>query len=63
MLGKRRTLALWRQRRPNFLALERALTTQGRRSERHTDAEHAVLEQKAARRRFEQAKGRIHPST
>jgi hypothetical protein len=33
------------------------------REERHTDTEHAVIEQRAAQRRFEESKGKIHPPT
>jgi hypothetical protein len=63
MLGERKTLPFWRRRRSSFLALERALTAESVRDERHSDAEHAVIEQKIAERRFEVSKGRIHPPT
>ena len=61
MLGEKKTLPFWRRRRPNLLELERALAPEGERSERHTDAEQAVIERKIARDRFEMSKGRIHP--
>jgi hypothetical protein len=63
MLGEKKTLPFWRRRRPNFLALERALAPEGQGSERHTEAEHTVIERKLAERRFEVSKGRIHPPT
>jgi hypothetical protein len=63
VLGEKKTLPFWRKRRPNFLALERALATEGSREERQTDTEHAVIEQKIAQHRFEVSKGRIHPPT
>ncbi|MBN9088623.1 MAG: hypothetical protein J0J01_17100 [Reyranella sp.] len=63
MLGEKKTLPFWRKRRPNFLGLERALKPEGVREERHTDAEHAVIERKIAKDRFEVSKGRIHPPT
>lgn len=62
MLGNRKTLPLWSRRRPNLLAQERALANAGRAGERHTDSEHAVMEQKAAQRRFEEAKGKVRPA-
>ena len=62
MLGARKTLPLWRRRKPNFLELERALAPEeGQHSERQTDAELAVIERKIVRDRFEVSKGRIHP--
>ena len=62
MLGEKKTLPFWRRRKPNFLEIERALAPEeGQRDERHTDAEHAVIERKIARDRFEVSKGRIHP--
>jgi hypothetical protein len=61
MLGEKKTLPFWRQRRPNFLELERALAPEGSHEERQTDAERAVIEQKIAQHRFEVSKGRIHP--
>ncbi len=64
MLGEKKTLPFWRRRKPNLLELERALAPEeGQRSERYTDAEHAVIERKIARERFEVSKGRIHPPT
>lgn len=63
MLGEKKTLPFWRQRRPNFLELERALAPEGPREERLTDAERAVIEQKIAHDRFEVSKGRIQPPT
>ncbi len=60
MLGNKKTLPLWRPRRTNFLALERAVGSSAQ-NERNTDAEHTVIEQKAAHRRFEEGKGRIRP--
>jgi hypothetical protein len=62
MLGDKNTLPLWRPRRPSFLALERALAPEDRRGERHTEAEQVVIERKAAQRRFEESKGKIHPA-
>lgn len=63
MLGEKKTLPFWRRRRPNFLAIERALAPEGAREEQHTDAERAVIEQKIAQQRFELSKGRVHPPT
>ena len=64
MLGEKRTLPFWRQRKPNFLELERALAPyEGQRGERHTDAVYTVIERKLAKDRFELSKGRIHPPT
>jgi len=64
MLGEKKTLPLWRRRKPNFLEIERALAPEeGQRNERQTDAEQAVIERKIARDRFEVSKGRIHPPT
>jgi hypothetical protein len=60
MLGEKKT-PFWRRRRPNFLALERALAPESAREGRHTDTEHAVIEQKIAQHRFEASKGKIHP--
>jgi hypothetical protein len=62
MLGAKKTLPFWRRRKPNFLELERTLAPgAARRSERQTDSEHAVIERKIAKDRFEASKGRIHP--
>ena len=62
MLGAKKTLPFWRRRKPNFLEFERALAPEaGQRSERQTDTEHAVIERKIAKDRFEMSKGRIHP--
>jgi hypothetical protein len=61
MLGEKKTLPFWRRRRPNFLALERALAAESAHEERHTDAEHAVIERKIVQHRFEASKGKIHP--
>jgi len=63
MLGEKKTLPFWRRRRPNFLTLERAVTPESMRVERHTDTAHAVIEQRAAQRRFEESKGKINPRT
>lgn len=64
MLGDKKTLPFWRRRKPNLLELERALVPEeGRRSERHTDSEHTVIERKLGQHRFEVSKGRIHPPT
>ncbi len=60
MPEEKKTLPFWRRRRPNFLSLERSLASPAR-NERDSDAEHAVIGQKAERRRFEEAKGKIHP--
>jgi hypothetical protein len=62
MLGEKKTLPLWSQRRPNFLKQERALAARRTRDERHTDAEHAVIERKLAQHRFEVSKGKVHPA-
>jgi hypothetical protein len=62
MLGQKKTLPFWRQRKPNLLELERALAPeQGQPSARHSDAEQSVIQRKIARDRFEVSKGRIHP--
>jgi hypothetical protein len=61
MLGDRKTLPFWRQRRPNFLALGRILKSRSPGRERHTGAELVVIRQMVARRRFEESKGKIHP--
>lgn len=63
MLGEKKTLQFWRRRRPNFLSLERALSSDDHRDERRSEAEHAMLGQKASQRRFEETKGKIHPPT
>jgi hypothetical protein len=63
MLGEKRTMQFWRRRRPNFLSLERALTSDGHRVERRSEAEHTMLGQKASQRRFEESKGKIRPAT
>lgn len=64
MLGDQKTLPFWRRRKPNLLELERALAPEdGQGSERHTEAEQAVIERKIAKDRFEVSKGRIHPRT
>jgi len=63
MLGEKKTLPFWRQRRPSFLSLERALAPEGARDSHPTDAERAVIEQKIVQQRFEVSKGRIHPPT
>jgi hypothetical protein len=53
MLGGNKTLPFWRRRKPSFLELERALASgEGQRSERHTDAEHAMIERKIAKDRL-----------
>ena len=61
MLADKKTLPFWRRRRPNFLAVERALAPEGPRQEQQTDAERAVIEQKIAQHRFEVSKGKVHP--
>jgi hypothetical protein len=63
MLAEKKTLPFWRRRRQSFLAIERALSSEGLRKERQTDAERAVIEHKVAQHRFEVSKGRIHPPT
>ena len=60
MLGNKKTLSLWRPRRSNYLAMERALNSPAR-SGRHTGAERIVIGQKASQRRFEEAKGKVRP--
>lgn len=62
MLGEKKTLPFWSRRLPNLLAQERALANEGKAGERHTDSEHAVIEQKAAQRRFEESKGKVRPA-
>jgi hypothetical protein len=62
MLGDKKTLPFWRRRKTNFLEIERALAPDGgRRSQRHTEAEQAVIEHKIAKDRCEVSKGRVHP--
>lgn len=61
MLGEKKTLRFWRQRRPNLVLLERALGARRTRGERHSDAEHVVIERRIAQYRFDASKGRIHP--
>jgi hypothetical protein len=63
MHGEKKTLPFWRQRKPNFLAIERAIAPETPREERQTDAEQAVIERKIAKDRYEVSKGRIHPPT
>ncbi len=60
MLGENKTVPLWRQRRPNFLSLERALASPARDA-RDADTEHAVIERMIERRRHEEIKGKIRP--
>lgn len=60
MLGEKKTLPLWRRRRPNFLTLERAVASPARDSH-DTDSERTVIDRQAARRRFEEGKGKVHP--
>lgn len=56
MLGEKKTVPLWRRRRPNFLALERALgPTVDKAGEPRTDSERVVIEDRIARQRTEQA--------
>ena len=56
MLGENKTVPLWRRRRPNFLALERALGSAADASaEQRTDSERVVIEDRIARQRTEQA--------
>jgi hypothetical protein len=61
MLGDKKTLPFWRRRKPNFLAVERAIAPEKPREERQTDSEHAVIERKIAEHRFEASKGKVHP--
>jgi len=62
MLGHRRTMPLWRQRRASPLAVERALA-QGRPAEASTNAaEKALLGQKATQRMTMTAKHRARLS-
>jgi hypothetical protein len=64
MLGNRKTLPFWRRRKPSLLEQERALAPEGgQRSERQTNAEHAVIERKIAKDRFDVSKGRVRPPT
>jgi hypothetical protein len=62
MLGEKKTVPLWSRRRPNLLAMERAMAAERPKGERHTDTEHAVIEQKSAQRRFEESKGKVRPA-
>jgi hypothetical protein len=56
MLGEKKTISLWRRRRPNFLALERALGAAADASaEQRTDSERVVIEERIARQRAKQA--------
>jgi hypothetical protein len=58
MLGEKKTVPLWRRRRPNFLALERALSPPAEAAaEQRTDAERIVIEDRIARQRAERAWG------
>ncbi len=56
MLGVKKTVPLWRRRRPDFLALERALGSDANApTEQRIDSERVVIEEKIARQRTEQA--------
>jgi hypothetical protein len=56
MLGEKKAIPLWRRRRPNFLALERALESAADPSaEQRTNSERVVIEERIARQRTEQA--------
>lgn len=61
MLGEKKTVPLWSQRKPNLLAQERALAPETPQEERQTESEQAVIERKIAQDRFEVSKGRVHP--
>jgi hypothetical protein len=60
MLREKNTLPLWRSRRPNFLSLERALAPPAGDA-CDAKAERVVIGRKAELRRFNEAKGKIHP--
>ncbi len=56
MLEEKKTIPLWRRRRPNFLALERALSPAAEAAaEQRTDAERGIIEDRIARQRTEWA--------
>ena len=57
MLGTRRTVPFWQQRRRRLLALERALAPG--KSARETHAEQVVISAKAVQRRLDEAKRRM----
>lgn len=57
MLGTKRTVPLWRQRRRGLLALERALAP-GKPS-RDTHAEQAMISARAEQRRQDEARRRM----
>jgi hypothetical protein len=61
MPDEKSTLPFWRWRRPNFLSLERAVASP-EKTARDSDTEQVVIDLKAARRRFEEAKGKVRPS-
>ncbi len=58
MLGSKKTVPLWRRRRPNFVTLGRALGTIAGIG-RHSDLQHAVISQKSEHRRVAVAKQRF----
>jgi hypothetical protein len=58
MPDDKNTLPFWRWRRPNFLSLERAIASP-EQTARDSDAEQVVIDLMAARRRFEEAKGKV----
>ena len=62
MFGTKKTLPFWRRRRPNFLNLERALSSLSQLV-RHSDLQYAVVTQKSERQRIASAKRRfVRPS-
>lgn len=64
MLGDKKAVPLWSQRRPNLVEQQRALTPEGGTpEERRTDSEKAVIKKKIVDHRFEVSKGRVHPAT
>ncbi len=58
MLGNKKTVPLWRRKRPNFLKLGRALGAIAG-IERHSDLQYAVISQKTERRRAVVARQRF----
>ena len=62
MLAERKTLPLWRRRRPKLLEMERALGADPRTGH-NSDSERNVIDRRRARRRASDARGRIRPPT
>ena len=60
MLAERKTVPLWRRRRPKLLEMECALGADPRTGH-NSDSERNVIGRRAARRRASDARGRIRP--